>query len=100
MHYLLIYDFVPDVVERRGPFRAAHLHAAWAATERGELLLGGALTDPVDTGVLLFNCETPDVPEQFAANDPYVKNGLVSRWRVRRWTTVVGSQAETPVRPG
>jgi len=26
-------------------------------------------------------------------------NGLVARWRVREWTTVVGDLAKTPVQP-
>ncbi|HEY6644582.1 YciI-like protein [Povalibacter sp.] len=98
MHYLLFYDFTPDYLERRGQFRAEHLRAAWEATSRGELLLGGALAEPPDGGVLLFNCESADKVEQFALADPYVKNGLVTRWHVRRWTTVVGEQAESPVR--
>ena len=94
MHYLLFYDFAPDYLERRPQYRAEHLALAWSAAERGELVLGGALTDPVDTGLLLFKCDSPAVPEQFAAADPYVRNGLVARWRVRRWTTVVGEDAE------
>jgi hypothetical protein len=28
--------------------------------------------------------------------DPYVANGLVIRWRVRKWTTVVGEGASKP----
>jgi hypothetical protein len=27
MHYLLFYEFVPDYVARRAPFRSAHLLA-------------------------------------------------------------------------
>ena len=54
MHYLLIYDVSDDYLERRAAFRAEHLALAWAAHERGELLLGGALADPVDGAVLLF----------------------------------------------
>jgi uncharacterized protein YciI len=61
--------------------------------------LGGALTDPVDNAVLLFQGDSPAVAERFAAADPYVKNGLVKGWRVRPWTTVVGADASTPVRP-
>jgi uncharacterized protein YciI len=98
MHYLLFYDFASDYLERRGPLRADHLRLAWEAHERGELLLGGALTEPTDGGVLLFKCDSAAIPEQFAATDPYVKNGLVSRWRVRLWTTVVGKDATAPVR--
>jgi uncharacterized protein YciI len=98
MHYLLTYDLAPDYLERRGEFRNAHLAMAWAAVERGELVLGGALADPADGAVLLFRSDSPAAAERFAGSDPYVKNGLVRGWRVRRWNTVVGDTAESPVR--
>ena len=98
MHYLLMYDLAPDYLERRGQFRATHLALAWKASERGDLVLGGALADPADMAVLLFKGDSPAVAERFAAEDPYVKNGLVKNWRVRPWTTVVGETASTPVR--
>jgi uncharacterized protein len=99
MHYLLFYDVSDDYLLRRGEFRAEHLRLAWQAAERGELVLGGALADPVDGAVLLFTGESPEVAERFARADPYVANGLVKRWSVRAWTTVAGEQAATPVRP-
>lgn len=97
MHYLLFYDVVADYAERRAAFRAAHLDHAQRAVERGELLLGGALVNPVDGAVLLFRGSSPAVAEAFAVADPYVTNGLVTRWRVREWTTVVGGGAATPL---
>lgn len=97
MHYLLIYDVVPDYVERRAAYRAEHLALARVAVERGELLAGGALADPVDGAMLLFQGDSPAVAEAFAHADPYVKNGIVTRWRVRKWTTVVGPLAAEPV---
>ncbi len=100
MHYLLIYDAVPDYVERRAPFRAAHLAHARAAVARGELVLGGALANPADGAVLLFTGESPAAAEAFAAADPYVLNGLVTRWRVREWTTVIGTGAAVALPPG
>jgi uncharacterized protein YciI len=100
VHYLLIYDVSDDYLERRAAFRAEHLALAWAAHERGDLLLGGALADPVDGAVLLFTGDSPAAAEAFVAADPYVRNGLVKRWRVRPWTTVVGVGAASPVRPG
>lgn len=99
MHYLLMYDFAPDYMERRAEFRNEHLALAWQATERGEVVLGGALADPPDTGLLLFQCDSAAPAERFAQADPYVRNGLVTRWRVRKWTTVVGKEASMPVRP-
>lgn len=97
MHYLLMYDVVEDYATRRMPFRGAHLSRARAAVARGELLLGGALADPADAAILLFQGPSPDVAEAFARSDPYVLNGLVTRWRVRRWTTVVGPAAAEPI---
>jgi uncharacterized protein len=93
MHYLLFYEVVPDYAERRLSHRAAHLAHARAACARGELLLGGALADPVDGAVLLFQGDSPATAEAFAAADPYVTHGLVTRWKVRTWTTVVGDGA-------
>lgn len=93
MHYLLFYEVVPDYTERRLPFREEHLAYARRAVERGELILGGALADPIDGAVLLFRGSSPAVAEAFAAADPYVREGLVTRWRVREWTTVIGADA-------
>ena len=99
MHYLLFYQTSADYLERRARYREAHLALAWQAVARGELVLGGALADPVDGALLLFQGDSPAVAERFAAADPYVANGLVLSWRVRPWTTVVGPDAATPVRP-
>lgn len=99
-HFLLFYESSENYVERRGEFRSAHLAKAWEASRRGELVLGGALADPVDGAVLLFKGESRSVAEDFARVDPYVTSGLVKRWHVREWTTVAGDQAATPVYPG
>lgn len=99
MHYLLFYDYAADYLERRGEFRGAHLGLAWAAEGRGELLLAGVLDEPMDTGVLLFEADSAQVVEAFVAADPYVQAGLVTSWRVRPWHTVVGRDAQSPVKP-
>jgi uncharacterized protein YciI len=98
-HYVLVYDFVADYLEKRPAFRGVHLEKAWAAQERGELVLAGALADPADGALLLFKGDSPEAAERFAREDPYVTNGLVTKWRVREWTTVIGRDAATPVRP-
>jgi len=97
MHYLLLYDVVEDYVERRAPFRDDHLRRAWQAQERGELLLAGAraLAHPTDGTVLLFPGTSPQVAERFAQTDPYVTNGLVTRWRVRDLRRAVGFYRDT-----
>ena len=98
MHYLLCYDLAADYLERRGQFRDEHLKLAWAAQERGEIVVAGALSDPADMAVLMFQGDSPDVAERFAKADPYVTHGLVTGYRVRQWNTVVGEIAFSPVR--
>ena len=49
-----------------------------------------ALAEPADSAVLVFKGEKPRVAEEFARNDPYVKNGLILEWKVRPWTVVIG----------
>jgi uncharacterized protein YciI len=100
MHYVLAYELAPDYLARRGQFRDAHLELAWQASERGEIVLAGAVGDPVDGALLVFESDSPACAETFAKNDPYVLNGLVTRWTVKPWHTVVGEQAAAPVRPG
>jgi uncharacterized protein YciI len=97
-HVLLRYTLAPDYLHRRATFRAEHLALAWAAAERGELLLGGATGDPVDGALLLFARGCEDAAADFARADPYVSNGLVEHWTVVPWTTVVGETASAPVR--
>ena len=99
MHFLLTYDLAPDYLERRPEFRNEHLKLAWEAQQRGEMVLAGALDEPADRALLLFNCDSAETPQLFAAKDPYVINGLVRAFHVRRWNTVVGDLATTPVRP-
>ena len=88
-HFLLIYDLANDYLERRAALRAEHLALAWAAAERGELRLGGPLAEPIDQAMLLFEGDSGAAAEAFAKADPYVTNGLVTRWRVRPWTVII-----------
>jgi hypothetical protein len=96
MYYLLFYDVVDEYVQRRQPYRAAHLERATQAAARGELVLGGALANPIDQAVLLFRGDSPAVAEAFANADPYVLNGLVKHWYVREWTVVIGTALNAP----
>lgn len=100
MHFLLFYTYVPDVLERRPQFRGAHLAHARASVASGELLLAGAFADPVDGAALLFSAPSKDLVEEFARKDPYVLGGLVTEWKVRSWTTVVGEGAVNPLPTG
>ena len=95
-YYALFYEAVSDFIARRGTYRDEHLRMARDAFARGELVLAGALPDPPAGALLIFQGESPAVAEAFARQDPYVKNGLITNWRVRGWTVVVGNEPRVP----
>ena len=88
-YYLLVYHVVDDYIAKRAPYREEHLRMAREAHHRGELILGGALADPVDMALLVFRTPDTTAIEEFVKNDPYVRNGLVPRWEIRSWTVVI-----------
>ena len=91
-YFALMYDVVDGFLEKRMPFREAHLAHVRDAHARGGLVMAGALGDPVGA-LLVFRAETADPVERFARADPYVTNGLTAHWRVRPWAVVVGGDA-------
>jgi uncharacterized protein YciI/heme-degrading monooxygenase HmoA len=91
-YYALLYELVDDMVQRRVPFREEHLRLAREARERGELILAGALSEPVDRALLVFHVDDKGKVENFASKDPYVLNGLAKKWEVRPWNVVVGNE--------
>lgn len=93
-YYILNYKLADNYLEDRGQYRAEHLGMAKEAAEKGELVLGGALDEPADQAFLIFRGENDQTATAFAKNDPYVKNGLIKEWEVRKWNAVVGSRIE------
>jgi uncharacterized protein YciI len=93
-YYALFYHVVEDFPARRAPYREEHLRLAREARDRGELLLAGALTEPADGALLVFRTADRAAVEDFARRDPYVRNGLVTRWEVRPWAVVIGNEPQ------
>jgi uncharacterized protein YciI/heme-degrading monooxygenase HmoA len=92
-YYALFYEVVDDFVARRGEFRKAHLANVAEAYDHGYLLFGGALADPADRALLIFQTADRSEVETFAKSDPYIVNGLVKRWEIRPWNVVRGDEA-------
>ena len=88
MKFLLFYDYVENMLERRTPFREAHLELVRKYHGEGTLLAAGALMEPTDGAVFVFT--EREAAERFAGEDPYGKAGLVPAWRVRDWNVVIG----------
>lgn len=92
MYYILTYQTVDDYVNRRAPYRSEHLALANSYRDRGIMIMGGALANPVDKAVVIFKSNSTEVIKEFIHKDPYVQNGLVESWEIREWTVVVGGE--------
>ena len=95
-HFALVYDVVENFVERRMPFRPAHLQLLRDAEARGFLRFAGPLGEPPDGALLVCRADGAAEVEAFARLDPYVTEGLVTAWRVRPWNIVIGAEAAAP----
>jgi uncharacterized protein len=87
-HQILFYDYVEDILERRGPHREAHLANIAGKRESGQIVMAGPINDPPTGAAIVFKGEDPAVAEAFANEDPYVQAGLVTEWRVELWNVL------------
>jgi uncharacterized protein YciI len=74
------------------PYRGEHLRLVKAAYEREELLMAGALADPVDQAILVFRIPDKTAIEKFIREEPYARHGLIKQWTIRLWMVVVGDK--------
>jgi uncharacterized protein YciI len=86
--HILFYDYVDDLLERRAPFREAHLQAIRSAREGGQVTLAGAIGDPPHGGVIVFQGVSPEEIDAFARRDAYMQAGLIRDYRIEPWNLV------------
>ena len=92
--YLLHYDYIPEVLEKRGPYREAHLGLAKKLIEEGRCLSGGPTGSQnmeVPTGALFIFTDY-EAAEEMVAGDPYVSNGIVTKHKIEEWNVVVSKE--------
>jgi uncharacterized protein len=89
-YHVLQYNYVSDILERRGPYRAAHLEGANKMASAGKLVMAGALAEPVDGALFIFrNCDKEEI-DQFVRQDPYYENGCITSYAIRPYIVVAG----------
>src|SRR5437764_14602155 len=87
-HYLLLYDYVQDMADRRGPYREAHLGRIRAGQDEGRIVMAGALADRPHGAALGVKGATRDETGQFIQDHPYVEADLGTKWNIERWQRV------------
>ena len=91
INYLLRYEYIPDVLEKRGPFREGHLGLAKALAAEGKCLSGGPTGEPnmqVPTGALFVFTDL-ETATMFVEKDPYVSGGIVTSHTIEEWNVLI-----------
>ncbi len=86
-HLVVLYEYVADILERRGAHREAHLErlSRWRAD--GRLIAAGATGEPPSGALFILS---PDADAQAMIDgDPYVAAGLVVSARIEPWSVSV-----------
>jgi len=87
MKYLMLYETDPASLPKAATHVAAHRARLDEFHARGLLLMAGPLVDPTDQALGVF--VSREAADEFIAGDPFVQNGVVTKWTVREWNEVL-----------
>jgi uncharacterized protein len=86
MYHVLAYEYVDEMLERRKPYREAHLARVEVEREAKRIVMAGPVGDPPTGALLVFDDRVePEEIKAWVRADPYVEAGLVTSWRVEPW---------------
>jgi uncharacterized protein YciI len=83
MKYVSFYDMAPGALGKLMEHFPAHRARLDEFHARGVLIAAGPLGNPPESAMGIFTSR--EAAEEFIKGDPFVTNGLVSKWRVLEW---------------
>jgi uncharacterized protein len=88
--YVVQYDYVADALEKRRPYREAHLSLIDKQVKLGHVVLAGAIDSPPTGGLLILRNLSSNEIEQLVQQDPYVIHGVVMKYTIKPYLAVAG----------
>lgn len=84
MKYVIFYEAAPDFMSKALQYFEQH-RALWKQFgDAGTLLMIGPFEgEPAGEAMGVFT--TREAAESFVAADPFVKHGVVAKWKLREW---------------
>ena len=85
--YIMWGSYCDDVLEKRTPYRQAHLDGLAAQNEQGLLITIGPTKDVTKVFAIY---EAPDeaTVKNLVERDPYWKNGIWTEYTIKEWVQV------------
>jgi len=83
MKFVSFYEMAPDALSKVMTYYTAHRARLYESHACGVLFMAGHLGNPPECAMAVFT--TCEAAEEFIKGDPFVINGLVSKWRLVEW---------------
>jgi uncharacterized protein YciI len=77
-------SYCEDVLEKRAPYRQAHLDGLKAQKERGILVTIGPTAD-VTKVFGIYDADSEAAVRELIEGDPYWQNGIWTEYEVKEW---------------
>ncbi len=78
------------MLEKRAPYREAHIAHMKKQLETGNVILAGVIDHPPTGALITFRNLKPNDIEQIAQQDPYFINGIVTKYTIKPYIAVAG----------
>lgn len=85
--YVMWGSYCEDVLEKRAPYRQAHLDGLNAQKQKGVLITIGPTKD-VTKVFGIYDAEDEATVRQLIEADPYWQNGIWTEYEVHEWVQV------------
>jgi uncharacterized protein len=82
--YVMWGSYCADVVEKRAPFRQAHLDGLAKQKESGVLMMIGPTQDLTQV-FALYDANDENTVRQLVEADPYWQNGIWTEYQIKEW---------------
>jgi uncharacterized protein len=81
---------IDEIKSKHAATIAAHLARSNDLHKKGTLLMAGAFLDNPDEPVSTMGIfASKEAAEEYAKGDPFVLNGLVTKWYIREWANIL-----------
>lgn len=87
--FAALITFVPNMEERRRPYREDHLAYLRQLKAAGKLLMAGAWKEPLDGALIVYQGENEEQVRELIEADPYNRAGLWTDVRIREWNVAI-----------
>ncbi len=85
--YVMWGSYCEDVLEKRTPYREAHLEGLQKQKESGVLITVGPTMD-VTKVFAIYEAEDEETVRKLVESDPYWQHGIWTEYQVKEWIQV------------